>query len=112
LAVAAAVPKPQAAAQREEPLAEVAGSRPTGPVEAAAAAERTAVAVAVARPIGPEGALLALAPPERARSAEGDLAGSAPVRRHQAQLLPKARRKKGKTCWWAGWLRHTACRRS
>jgi hypothetical protein len=49
---------------------------------------------------------------ERARSAAEELAGSVPAPLRQARQLPKARRKKGKTCWWAGWLRHTACRRS
>ena len=87
-----------------------AGSHPIARVQAAAAAgERIAAA---ARPIERVVAHRAALLPEEARNAEEDLAGWALAPPRRALLLPEGLRKTGKTCWWAGWLRHTACRRS
>lgn len=105
-------PKPPVPA-RVAPLEVAAGSHPIARAEAAAAAARTVAAAAAARPIDLVLARRAVQPPEGAvHSAERALADWAPAPPRLALLLPEGLRKTGKTCWWAGWLRHTACRRS
>ena len=108
-----AVPTLLAVARLEAERRAAAGNHPTAQAAAVEAAARTEVLAAVVRPIAAR--VEEPAEPRRepaARSAAGDLAGLVPAPLRQARPLPKARRKIGKTCWWAGWLRHTACRRS
>lgn len=111
--VAEAGPKQRAELAAELLLVAAAGNHhPTGRGAPAAEAARTEALAAEARPTAPVGERRAALRLVRARSAGGDLAEQAPGPLRLAPGRPAARRKRGKTCWWAGWLRHTACRRS
>jgi hypothetical protein len=109
---------PIAAAQLRARAADIAAAAPiVGPARErlAQAAAHTAEPAAEARPTAAEAQRPAAAAPRTvaaARSAGEGLVGSEQELRHRALLLPRARRKKGRICWWAGWWRHTACRRS
>ena len=115
LARAAADPTQRAAVRLPAAAAgTVAGPTATGRAAAARAAAVAARSEPVAaHPTALPGAHLAADPQERAgRSARPDPAEPEPGLPRRAPLLLRARRKTGKTCWWADSLRHTACRRS
>ena len=98
------------------PRPEAAGNRPIA-VGAAAAAEvaRSALGVAV-RPTA-VGVVAAAQAPRVHPIAVGQelvpgLERLEPVPPHRAVPPRGARRRRDRTCWWAGWWRRTACRRS
>ena len=114
-AAVAAGPTLREVRRREPELQAAADKHPTARAAAVAAAARTAALVPVVRPIVRHLEVADRVEPPlepAAHNVAEDLADLVPAPPRRARLLPKARRKTGKTCWWAGWLRHTACRRS
>jgi hypothetical protein len=92
--------RPTAEVVARQVRAPVADNLAAGPIVAAARlAEEAARIVAVAA-VHPTAAGVARLAEEAARSAEADLAGSASAPPRPV-LRPRARRKKGRICWWA-----------